>query len=70
MKLLSIGNSFSMDAHHYLHDLAKSGGVNIECYNLYIGGCELERHWNNYMNKSNYYDGAVGRNHSPTSQQS
>ena len=56
MKLLSIGNSFSVDAHHYLHDLAKSGGVNIECYNLYIGGCYLKRHWENYMNKSEDYE--------------
>lgn len=56
MKILSIGNSFSMDAHHYLHDLAKSAGVNFECYNLYIGGCELKRHWENYMNKSCDYE--------------
>ena len=56
MKILSIGNSFSMDAHHYLHDLAKSAGVNVECYNLYIGGCYLKLHWENFMTKARDYE--------------
>ena len=56
MKILSIGNSFSQDAHHYLHDLAKTGGVNIECYNLYIGGCYLKLHWENFMTKARDYE--------------
>ncbi len=56
MKILSIGNSFSMNAHHYLHDIAKSGGVDFQCYNLYIGGCSLKTHWENYMNKSEDYE--------------
>ena len=44
MKILSIGNSFSQDAHRYLSRLAKAEGVKIETTNLYIGGCTLERH--------------------------
>lgn len=44
MRILSIGNSFSQDAHAYLHDAARSLGVELECRNLYIGGCSLERH--------------------------
>lgn len=44
MKILSIGNSFSQDAHRYLSRLAKAEGVEIETTNLYIGGCTLERH--------------------------
>lgn len=49
MNLLSIGNSFSMDAQEWLHPLAASAGVDIECYNLYIGGCSLEMHYQNLM---------------------
>lgn len=44
MKILSIGNSFSDDAQRYLHDIAKSEGVEIETLNLCIGGCHLKTH--------------------------
>ena len=46
LKILSIGNSFSQDAHRYLHGIAESYGKEIHNVNLYIGGCSLERHWN------------------------
>ena len=35
MKILSIGNSFSQDAQKYLHYLAKSEGVDIQCQKFY-----------------------------------
>lgn len=44
MKILSIGNSFSDDAHRYLHEIAKAEGVEIETLNLCIGGCHLKTH--------------------------
>ena len=44
MKILSIGNSFSDDAHRYLHEIAKGEGVEIETLNLCIGGCHLKTH--------------------------
>lgn len=47
MKILAIGNSFSQDATHYLHQIAASDGVEMKVVNLYIGGCSLERHWSN-----------------------
>ncbi len=47
MRVLSIGNSFSQDAQSYLHQVAENEGVQIECVNLYIGGCSLMRHWEN-----------------------
>ncbi len=47
MKILCIGNSFSTDATTYLSRVAASAGITLETYNLYIGGCSLERHWNN-----------------------
>ncbi len=46
MKILSIGNSFSQDAQRWLHSIAKVSGDNIDTYNLFIGGCSLETHWN------------------------
>lgn len=55
MKILSIGNSFAQDAHNLLHKLAVASDFEMETVNLYIGGCSLERHWNNYLaNKSDY----------------
>lgn len=56
MKLLSIGNSFSTDSHKYLHSLAEQNGVSLECYNLFIGGCSLQTHWENYVENNEFYD--------------
>ena len=56
MKVLSIGNSFSQDAQRYLHEIALADGYDLECVNLYIGGCSLERHYNNMISKSLEYD--------------
>lgn len=55
MKLLAIGNSFSQDATHYLHQIAQADGVDMKVVNLYIGGCSLERHWNNIQNQAEEY---------------
>ena len=49
MKILSIGNSFSQDAHRYLHKLAKQEGVDLKTVNLYIGGCSLRTHYLNML---------------------
>ena len=62
MKLLSIGNSFSTDSHKFLHMLAKVNGVNLECYNLFIGGCSLETHWQNYVENNEFYDLEINGN--------
>ncbi len=45
--ILAIGNSFSEDATHYLHQLASTAGIETKVVNLYIGGCSLEQHWSN-----------------------
>ena len=55
MKILSIGNSFSVDAQRYLHQLAENEGENLACYNLYIGGCPLKRHWDNWERAAREY---------------
>lgn len=62
MKLLSIGNSFSTDSHKYLHSLAEQNGANLECYNLFIGGCSLETHWINYTENNAFYDLEINGN--------
>lgn len=56
MKVLSIGNSFSQDAHAYLKDVCDSAGVEIYAANLYIGGCNLEMHWDNFIHNAKLYD--------------
>ena len=55
MKILCIGNSFSTDATTYLSRVAASAGITLETYNLYIGGCSLERHWNNVKTEAKEY---------------
>lgn len=55
MKILSIGNSFSQDAHGWLKPVCESAGEEVYAVNLYIGGCPLELHWTNFTeNKADY----------------
>lgn len=49
MKILSIGNSFSVDSQRWVRDIAAAGNENFELGDLYIGGCSLERHRENKM---------------------
>ncbi len=56
MKILSIGNSFSTDAHRFLYRLAKANGIEIKTANLFIGGCNLETHWKNICENNAFYD--------------
>lgn len=62
MKILSIGNSFSEDAQRWIHLLAKDNGADIECTNLYIGGCSLETHHANVTENNAFYDYQVNGN--------
>ncbi|MFV0539233.1 MAG: DUF4886 domain-containing protein [Dysgonomonas sp.] len=51
IRVLAIGNSFSEDAmENYLSDLGKADGVTFIIGNMFIGGCSLEKHWNNATN--------------------
>jgi hypothetical protein len=47
LKVLMIGNSFSICALRYLPEVALDRGRKLDLASLYIGGCSLERHWNN-----------------------
>lgn len=55
MKILSIGNSFSMDATRYLYGVARASGVKLKVANLYIGGCSLYRHYRNMLSGDDAY---------------
>ena len=48
IKILALGNSFTVDGTHHLWDICKSGGAEeVVVGNLYIGGCTLDTHWSN-----------------------
>lgn len=55
MKVLAIGNSFSQDATRYLHQIAKADQFDLKVVNLYIGGCSLERHYDNITGDKKEY---------------
>jgi len=56
MNILSLGNSFSDDAHRYLHQLAEKEGVPLHLVNLYIGGCPLRTHYINMIGDKTAYE--------------
>ena len=55
MRILTIGNSFTEDATRYLHQIAKAAGEDFEIVNLSIGGCSLEQHYHNMIEKNKSY---------------
>ena len=56
LRILAIGNSFSIDGMVYLPKLLENAGIhNVILGNLYIGGCSLERHCNEYETSSKSY---------------
>ncbi|HHV59067.1 MAG TPA: DUF4886 domain-containing protein [Clostridiaceae bacterium] len=56
MKVLAIGNSFSQDATYFLHDISVAAGEAMHVVNLFIGGCPLERHWQNIESGEQAYE--------------
>ena len=62
MRVLSIGNSFSVDAQTYLNRIFESAGEKVYLGNLYIGGCPLSKHMANIESGDeayNYYVNTV-----------
>ena len=55
MNILAIGNSFSQDATRYLEQIAHAQGEVLNVFNLYIGGCSLERHFRNMKSGERAY---------------
>ena len=64
VKILAIGNSFSVDGMEYLWNILRDGGYeNVVLGNLYIGGCSLNTHWSKISGNSasyTYYKNNVG----------
>lgn len=56
LKILAIGNSFSVDSMEYVYQVAKDAGIDkIVLGNLYIGGCTLETHLENAKGNKGAY---------------
>lgn len=45
VRLLTVGNSFSHNASHYLGDLAEAGGDTLILHEDNVGGASMELHW-------------------------
>ena len=56
ISILMIGNSFSVDAAHFTHQLSLGTDVVIELGVLYVGGCSLEQHVNFIKEGSTPYE--------------
>ena len=57
LKVLAIGNSFSIDGMQYLYQIAEEAGVEeIVLGNLFYGGCSLSEHLNFARDDSPSYD--------------
>ena len=56
IKILAVGNSFSQDTTTFLRNMALADGVDLRVAYLYIGGCSLERHYDNITNGKQDYE--------------
>jgi hypothetical protein len=57
VKVLAIGNSFSVDAvEQYLYELAAAQGDSLVIGNAYIGGCSIDRHYDNLLTGKAEYE--------------
>ncbi|KAA6313575.1 hypothetical protein EZS27_035673 [termite gut metagenome] len=56
VKILAIGNSFSEDVlESYCYDIASVLDKPVALGDAYIGGCSLEKHWDNASNNLKVY---------------
>jgi hypothetical protein len=63
LRILAIGNSFSDDGTEYLPALLRTAGIhNVTVARLYIGGCSLERHCNEYASGAENYKYSKAKN--------
>lgn len=56
MKILCVGNSFSVDVSTYVHQIAESAGKDIDIYVLYIGGCPIDKHLHLLLSDEKAYE--------------
>ena len=55
LKVLMIGNSFSISNTRNMPQICKAMGLDLELASLYIGGCTLEHHWKNVKDAQKGY---------------
>ena len=57
IKILSIGNSFSLNSMNQLYAMCESAGVkDIDIAIMYIAGCSLTQHWENVQSNATTYE--------------
>ena len=56
MQILLISNSFGVNLQTYAKNIARSNGLNLKIYTLYIGGCPLELHDKNIKENNKAYE--------------
>lgn len=57
IRVLAIGNSFSQDAvEQYLYELGAAAGKEMVIGNMYIGGCNIDKHLNNIKSDAAAYE--------------
>lgn len=54
--ILFLANSFADDTIQYMPEIAKEVGYDLDMYNLYIGGCDINRHIKNILNNEKAYE--------------
>ena len=55
VKVLALGNSFSVDGTAFIEKIAAADGTDLRVGNAWIGGCSLERHYGNIFNGTTDY---------------
>lgn len=55
LRILAVGNSFSVDGLQYLYQMADSAGYDVVIGNLYKSYCTLQEHWTNLDNNVSAY---------------
>lgn len=56
-RVLSVGNSFSVDTMEYVAEIAKACGFEtVKLGNLYVGGCSIRRHFANVQEGAAIYE--------------
>ena len=53
LKVLTIGNSFSICLLHQFPQVARSMDLQLDLCSMFIGGCSFERHWQNVEKAGN-----------------
>ena len=56
LSILFLANSFADDTIQYMPEIAKEVGYDLDMYNLYIGGCDINKHINNIVNNLKAYE--------------